>query len=76
MPRLRTSVGLLAVGAMLLVAGCGGGGGGGSSNQGTGNITFAIGKDTSNFIPGKIKEWNAQHSDQQVQLIELPEAAD
>jgi multiple sugar transport system substrate-binding protein len=77
MPRLRSLVGLLAVGVMVVAAGCGGGGGGGTSgNQGTGSITFAIGKDTSNFIPGKIKEWNAQHSDQQVQLIELPEAAD
>jgi multiple sugar transport system substrate-binding protein len=83
MLRLRNLTGLLAVGVMLLVAGCGGGGdggaggdGGSAGNQGTGNITFAIGKDTSNFIPGKVKEWNAQHSDQQVQLVELPEAAD
>src|SRR5574341_1191812 len=80
MLRLRNLTGLLAVGAMLLVAGCGGGdsGGGpqGGGNEGTGSITFAIGKDTSNFIPGKVKEWNAQYADQQVQLIELPESAD
>ena len=82
MSRLRSMVGLLAAGAILLVAGCsgsspeGGGGGGGGGAQATGPITFAIGKDTSNFFPARLNEWNGMHPDQKVTLIELPEQAD
>jgi multiple sugar transport system substrate-binding protein len=83
MPRLRSLVGLLAVGAMLAVAGCGGsspggGGGGGGGNQGVGPVNFVSGKDTSNGAQTAqaIKRWNDQHADQKVSFIELPESAD
>ncbi len=78
MPRLRSLVGLVAVAAMLMAAGCSGSspGGGGGGASGTGPINFAIGKDTTNFYPGKIAEWNAAHPNEKVTLLELPEQAD
>jgi multiple sugar transport system substrate-binding protein len=78
--RYRAQVGLLAMVAALVVAGCSGstpgGGGGGGGGGGKGPITFAIGKDTSNWIPGAVTKWNAAHADERVSLVELPEAAD
>jgi multiple sugar transport system substrate-binding protein len=68
----------LAVG----VAGCGGDDGGGGTQaqpgklEGKGPITWATGKDTSGYIKSAIDKWNGQHADEQVRLIELPEAAD
>jgi multiple sugar transport system substrate-binding protein len=63
-------------------AGCGGddGGGGTQAQPGTfdgkGAITWATGKDTSGYIKSALDKWNAQHADEQIRLIELPEAAD
>jgi multiple sugar transport system substrate-binding protein len=79
MPRLRSLVGLAAVAAVLVVAGCSGsspGGGGGGGASGTGNFTFAIGKDTSGFFTAKVNEWNQQNPNQKATLQELPESAD
>jgi multiple sugar transport system substrate-binding protein len=77
-----------ATAAGLTITGCGGGGnsggssgGGGSSASsaaltGTGPITLVQGKDTSGFVQGILDDWNKQHADQKVRLIELPESAD
>jgi multiple sugar transport system substrate-binding protein len=83
--RRSSSLSVAVVGIFALIvgaAGCGGDDGGGGSNaqQGTfdakGPITWATGKDTSGYIKSALDKWNAQHSDEQVRLIELPEAAD
>lgn len=62
------------------LAACGGGGdeGGGSSTaiEGTGPITLVQGKDTSGFVQGVLDKWNADHPDEKVRLIELPQDAD
>ncbi len=77
---LLAAVGIFAL--IVGVAGCGGddGGGGSGAQQGTfdgkGPITWATGKDTSGYIKSALDKWNAQHADEQVRLIELPEAAD
>jgi multiple sugar transport system substrate-binding protein len=69
----------------LILAACGGdeGGeqaGGGATGaptlSGVGPITYAQGKDTSGFVQGVLDEWNAEHPDEEVTLIELPESAD
>jgi len=77
-----------ATAAGLTITGCGGGGnsggssggGGGSASSaaltGTGPITLVQGKDTSGFVQGILDDWNKQHADQKVRLIELPESAD
>lgn len=41
-----------------------------------GPITLAIGKDTTGNLQKELDGWNAQHPDQKVTLIELPESAD
>ncbi len=47
------------------------------SLSGIGPITFATGKlDTSNYLPGLIREWNRAHPGQRVTLIQLPDDAD
>ena len=73
---------LLAVAAVVL-AGCGdsgsdGGGGGAASGalEGRGPIKFATGKDTSGNMQKLVDEWNADHPDEKVEIVELPEAAD
>ncbi|WP_198940647.1 ABC transporter substrate-binding protein [Micromonospora sp. CB01531] len=64
------------------VAGCGGedSGGGKQAQPGTfegkGPITWATGKDTSGYIKSALDKWNTDHPNEQVRLIELPEAAD
>src|SRR5574341_671955 len=79
MYRRRVSLGLIGLVAIIL-AGCGGpsggGGGGGGGNQGTGPITFAVGKDTTGYTAHLLESWNSGHPDQTVKLIELPESAD
>jgi multiple sugar transport system substrate-binding protein len=77
MSRARLRLGLIGVVAALVLAACGGpedGGGGGA--QGTGPITFVVGKDTSGWTQKLIGDWNAAHPDQKASLLELPEAAD
>jgi multiple sugar transport system substrate-binding protein len=81
MPRRLGKFVLIGAVVMLVLTACGGpdgggGGGGGGGAEGTGPITFVAGKDTSGKYPAMIKKWNAAHADQQVQLLELPEAAD
>jgi multiple sugar transport system substrate-binding protein len=73
---------LLAVAAVVL-AGCGdsgsdGGGGNAASGalEGRGPIKFATGKDTSGNMQKLVDEWNGEHPDEKVTIVELPEAAD
>jgi len=48
-----------------------------ASLGGTGPITFATGKlDTSSYLPGLIRLWNAAHPRQRVTLVPLPDEAD
>lgn len=44
--------------------------------EATGPITYVTGKDTSGKLQELLDRWNADHADQQVTLIELPESAD
>jgi multiple sugar transport system substrate-binding protein len=78
MSRTRLQLGLISLVAALALAACGGpgGGGGGGGAQGTGSFTFATGKDTSGWTQKLVGDWNQQHPDQKVSLIELPESAD
>ena len=82
----RLSAALIPAGiaGCLLLAACGGNegdaGGGGASDSAAyaerGPITFVTGKDVSGQRTAEIKRWNADHPDQTVEMIELPEAAD
>ncbi len=83
MRRRPLAVGALTAATALLLSACGGGGsspsaGGGATTalDGVGPITLVQGKDTSNFVQGRLDEWNSQHPDQKVTLIELPDDAD
>jgi len=82
--RRGSSLSVAVIGTLALVAGvaaCGGDDGGGTEAQpgtfeGKGPITWATGKDTSGYIKSALDKWNADHPNEQVRLIELPEAAD
>jgi multiple sugar transport system substrate-binding protein len=76
MSRVRLQLGIIGVVAALALAACGGPEEGGGGAQGTGPITFVVGKDTSGWTQKLIGDWNAAHPDQKVSIIELPEAAD
>lgn len=76
---------IAAAGALVLalgVAACGtsdsddSSSGGPAALEGTGEITFVTGKDTSGFLNEQIAAWNAENPDAQARVIELPEAAD
>jgi multiple sugar transport system substrate-binding protein len=58
----------------------GGGGGGGEAEagalEGRGPFTYVQGKDTSGFVQQVLDTWNAEHPDEEVTLVELPESAD
>lgn len=81
---LRTTIRyVISVGAAAaLVAACGGGdsgdGTGSASGElsGRGPITLVQGKDTSGNVLKQIDAWNAQHPNEKVRLVELPEDAD
>ncbi|SCL39175.1 carbohydrate ABC transporter substrate-binding protein, CUT1 family [Micromonospora rhizosphaerae] len=84
--RLRNRLAALGV-AMVVTAtmgACGSGGddsSGGSSKtgsqfEGRGPISFVSGKDTSGVYAQQLAKWNADHPNEQVKLIELPESAD
>ncbi|WP_433336199.1 ABC transporter substrate-binding protein [Spirillospora sp. CA-294931] len=47
-----------------------------ATNQGRGPITFATGKDLSGTIQKLVGRWNAQHPNEKVRLVELPEDGD
>jgi multiple sugar transport system substrate-binding protein len=84
MRRRPLAVGALTATTALLLSACGGGGsstpaagsGAAPALDGVGPITLVQGKDTSNFVQGVLDKWNADHADQKVTLIELPEDAD
>jgi multiple sugar transport system substrate-binding protein len=75
MSRTRVQLGLIGLVAALVLAACGGPEEGGGA-QGTGNFTFATGKDTSGWTKKLLADWNAAHPDQKATLQELPESAD
>ncbi|CAM3415828.1 ABC transporter substrate-binding protein [Kibdelosporangium persicum] len=69
----------------LLAVSCGSDSGGSGSPGGTnaapalegrGEITMVTGKDTSNNMQRLTDEWNAQHPNEKVRIVELPESAD
>jgi multiple sugar transport system substrate-binding protein len=75
----------LAMSLGLAATACGGDDGGGGSEEsggdsaaleGTGPITLVQGKDTAGVVQGILDQWNAEHPDEEVTLIELPESAD
>ncbi|MBN9102225.1 MAG: ABC transporter substrate-binding protein [Pseudonocardia sp.] len=83
MRRRPLAVGAFVAATALLVSACGGGSSSSTSSgnapaalDGVGPITLVQGKDTSNFVQGRLDAWNQQHPDQKVTLIELPEDAD
>ena len=47
-----------------------------STNEGRGPITFATGKDLTGQLQKLVGTWTSGHPDQQVRIVELPEAAD
>jgi multiple sugar transport system substrate-binding protein len=78
MRRAIPGIAVLAAG-LLYLTGCTAGGapagGPAPSADGTGPITFAIGKDNSGWLQGMIAGWNTDHPGQKVTLLLLPEAA-
>ncbi len=76
----------IAMSLGLAATACGGDDGGGETEEsgggetaaleGTGPITYVQGKDTSGFVQQVLDAWNADHPDEEVTLIELPESAD
>ena len=72
----------------MVLAACGGDDGGEDGEQaggeatgapaleGTGPITLVQGKDTAGVVQGILDQWNSEHPDEEVTLIELPESAD
>lgn len=86
MSRARLLGGAIGVTVALLLAGCGddggggdaggGGGGGGGALEGRGEITLATGKDTSGNMQKIVDAWNADHPNEKVKIVELPESAD
>jgi multiple sugar transport system substrate-binding protein len=69
----------VAAASLLLAAGCGPdsppSGDPTSVTNGTGPITFAVGKDDATFFAKLIGPWNKVHPDQRVTLLYLPESA-
>jgi multiple sugar transport system substrate-binding protein len=83
MSRSRLLGGAAVVTVALLLAACGNdsgttpsGGGGGGGLEGTGEITLATGKDTSGNMQKLVDKWNADHPNEKVRIVELPESAD
>ncbi|MFT4218922.1 MAG: ABC transporter substrate-binding protein [Microbacterium sp.] len=75
----KVAVGSIAVAGVLAVTGCSGGTTAaptGSSEGDRGPITIVQGKDLSGFLDQTLADWNEEHPDEQVRLIELPESAD
>jgi multiple sugar transport system substrate-binding protein len=78
MRRAMPGIAILAAGLMLL-AGCtadrASSDGSAPSTNGIGPITFAIGKDNSDWLQGVITGWNQGHPSQKVTLLLLPRAS-
>lgn len=80
----RTVLGASAAGAAALgLAACSSGSGGSGTSEAPaadftekGPITLARGKDTSGALEEFLGRWNAEHPEEKVTLIELPESAD
>jgi multiple sugar transport system substrate-binding protein len=78
---MRHAIAMASMAALMAAsaAACGGDeGSGGSADEltGRGPITIAQGKDTSGNLQKQINDWNTQHPNEKVRLIELPEDAD
>ncbi|GAA2104662.1 ABC transporter substrate-binding protein [Actinomadura alba] len=82
--RTKTPLGA-AVTALALALGLGACGAGddaaaptasGPANEGRGPFTFATGKDLTGQLQKLAGKWNAAHANEQVRIVELPEAAD
>ncbi|TDC91080.1 ABC transporter substrate-binding protein [Actinomadura sp. 7K507] len=77
----RPLLGIAVCAALTLsLTACGGdddggsqGGGGTESLEGRGPITFVTGKDRSGNLKKQVDAWNADHPDEQVRIIELPD---
>lgn len=83
MSRARLLGGAIGVTIALLLTGCGddegggdSGGAGGGALEGRGEITLATGKDTSGNMQKIVDAWNAEHANEKVRIVELPESAD
>lgn len=82
----RALRGAIVLAAAALLAACGndspssggggGGGGGAPALDGRGEVTFASGKDTSGNMQKLVDKWNADHPNEKVRIVELPESAD
>ncbi|PPH23921.1 ABC transporter substrate-binding protein [Rathayibacter toxicus] len=69
--------GVALLGAAILVIGLGGcATGNTTTSQGIGPITYTQGKDTTGTMQPLIDAWNAEHPDQKVTFVELPESSD
>lgn len=74
----------LVAATALALAGCGDSGDSGNSGssgdstalEGRGEITFATGKDTSGNMVKLVDQWNKEHPNEKVKIVELPESAD
>jgi multiple sugar transport system substrate-binding protein len=85
MRRKHLTMTMAAAIAATALAACGGDSGTGTSTagaasaaalEGVGPINLVQGKDVSGFLQKILDRWNADHADQKVTLIELPESAD
>ncbi len=77
----RAALPVAVLSALATLAACGSDDDSGSSGEsgdfeGRGPITYVQGKDTSGSVQEQIDRWNADHPDEKVTLVELPEDAD
>ncbi|OYN87462.1 ABC transporter substrate-binding protein [Parenemella sanctibonifatiensis] len=78
---VTASAAVMALATACSGGGSGGGGGGGGSAPAAdweerGPITFATGKDTTGQLQSVVETWNAEHPEEKVTVVELPESAD
>ena len=78
---MRTCCTIVAATAVMAMTACGGSEptteqSASSDFRERGPISMAIGKDISGLRPQEVKEWNENHPDELVTLIELPDSAD
>src|SRR2546421_5258300 len=86
--RARAWRGAVVLAAAALLAACGNssntpsgsgntsGGAAAPALEGHGDFTFATGKDTSGNMQKLADKWNADHPNEKVRIVELPESAD